>query len=390
MDETPLDKGTARHATRSLPFERVAVVLQGGGALGAYHGGVFAALEEAKIPLDWICGVSSGALSAALVVGNPPNSRIEKLREFWTSITQPSIWSPPLLADALGTGDRARSWANRISAFNSLLYGVPNFYTPRLILPFGAMEDQTDRVSYYDTSPLRATLEHLVDFDLINAKPLRLSVSVANLQTGEQLYFDNSERILTASHIMAACALPPWFPPIEIDGDYYVDGGVVSNSPMQFVADSRPRYSALVFQVDLWDPAGELPHDLTAANLRWFEIHSASRMNVSLDAFRKQQQARRALAQLLASVPPELRDSATFKVLAEDAYAQNVVLVRLKYKTKKYETQSKLFDFSRRSMEDHWQEGYEDARTALSEPGILELPTDETARIFDVHTGWVK
>jgi NTE family protein len=391
MNELPSPRSLKPGAARHLPFDRVVLVLQGGGALGSYQAGVFQALDEAGIPIHWLCGVSIGAVNAALIAGNPPEKRVARLKEYWNAVTEPPISIPPWFVDPWGDSAQARQWANRMSALTAMFYGASNFYTPRPNPPVGTVAERPEDVSYYDTAPLKATLERLVDFDLINAKTMRLTVGASNIQTGAPVYFDNSETKIGVAHIMASGALPPGFPPVEIGGQYYWDGGVVSNSPIQFVIDSRPRHSALVFQVDLWEPSGELPMDITAANLRSLEIHSASRINITLDQFRRQQRARRALARVLDAAAEDLKRDPDVQVLAEEAHAQTVMLVRLKYQTKKYETGSKIFEFSRRSMEEHWRAGYEDTSAALQEPEVLEMPDEtETARVFDVRTGWLQ
>ncbi|MGO9005927.1 MAG: patatin-like phospholipase family protein [Beijerinckiaceae bacterium] len=418
----------AQDPKRVSPFEQVVLLFQGGGALGAYQAGVFQALDEAKIQLDWLCGISIGAINAALIAGNLPERRVERLREFWEAVTKPPTtafglpwfsWEaaakPPTGAyglswfswedltkppkDACGspwfsdlpgaTDERVLSWTKKMSAFANMVYGVPNFYSPRPTTFPGSGAEKLDQVSYYDVSPLKATLERLVDFDLINSRQMRLSVGATNVQTGASVYFDNSERKFTARHIMASGALPPAFPATEIDGEYYWDGGVVSNTPLQWLVDIRPRFSALVFQVDLWDARGAVPVDVAEANLRATEIHSASRINVSLDRFRKRQQTRNVLAELLELLPEERRKDPRIQTLMEEAGGKAATLIQLKYQTRKYETGAKLFEFSRRAMEEHWKAGYEDARVALNQPGILELPDpSETVRVFEVHKGW--
>lgn len=376
-----------------LPFERVVLVLQGGGALGAYQAGVYAALAETDVQLDWISGISIGAINAALIVGNKPALRVAKLREFWEMVTQPvtGLAGPSWFANLpWGESESMRALTSRMEAATNMLYGARNFFSPRPLPPVSLPADSPAGASYYDISPLEATLQKLVDFDLINQQPTRLSVGAANIRTGEPLYFDSLDRKIRAEHIMASGSLPPSFPPVEVDGEYYWDGGLISNSALQFVVNSKPRYSALVFQVDLWDPNGEVPLDITAANLRATEIHSASRINVSLDEFRHQQRVRLTLRKLLDKVPEGYRNAPEIALLAEEAHVQRAVLVRLRYQAKKHEGASKIFNFSRAAMEHHWRAGYEDTRTALRERAIFELPDDaEAVRIFDVHSGWI-
>jgi NTE family protein len=431
MDETS-STSSAQRGSRVLPFERVVLVMQGGGALGSYQAGVFAALAEANnegnVRLDWVCGVSIGAINAALIGGNPREKRVQRLREFWDAVTEPPnmlpglawlarlpwasgdpmrLWTDSMSAAASkpygapnslpsfldflgGKGDSGRAFAIKMSAAATMLYGTPNFYLPRPHPPVSSEAERPDAVSFYDTSPLKSTLERLVDFDLINSKQMRLSVGATNARTGASVYFDNFEQKITAAHIMASGALPPGFPPVEIDGEYYWDGGVVSNSPLQFVADSRPLYSSLVLQVDLWDADGEMPLDITTANLRATEVHSASRLNVSLEQFRSMQQLRRDLSQLLEELPKERRNEPQIQRLSEAARVQIATVVRLKYQAKKYEAANKMFDFSRATMEERWAAGYDDAQVAINEPAIRELPDlANPVRIFDAHHGWI-
>ncbi len=393
MNQAPSLERMAKGATGAHPFEGVALVLQGGGALGAYQAGVFQAIHEANIEISWLCGTSIGAINGALIAGNPPEQRVEKLREFWEAITKPPIRFPnvPWFSDLPWNGNgQARYWTNKMSALATMVHGAPDFFSPRPFPPVNSPADSPDLVSYYDPSPLKKTLARLVNFDLINRKSMRLSVGVTNVRTGAPVYFDNRERTITAAHVIASASLPPAFPPTEIDGEYYWDGGVVSNSPMQFVVDNAQRNSVLVFQVDLWDANGEVPLDIPSANLRAMEIHSASRINISLEQYRKMQQFRHALSRFLDQLPERCQGDPDVQFLAKEAHVKVANIVQLKYQAKKYETAGKTFEFSRLAMEEHWQAGYEDTKAALGEPGILELPhVSEAARIFDVHHGWM-
>jgi NTE family protein len=394
MNQVPSTEHMGKCAKRVLPFEGVVLVLQGGGALGAYQAGVFQAIHEANIEVTWLCGTSIGAINGAIIAGNPPEQRVERLREFWEAVTKPPITLPniPWLLDLPWAGNgQARYWTNRISAFATMFHGVPSFFSLRPFPPVSSEAEKPDLVSYYDTSPLKATLGRLVNFDLINSKMKRLSVGTTQIRTGASVYFDNWEQKITAAHVIASASLPPGFPPTEIDGEYYWDAGLVSNSPMQFVVDNRQRNSALVFQVDLWDANGEVPLDIPSANLRAIEIHSASRISVSLEQYRKMQRFRHALSKFLDQLPEHCHDDPEVKFLSEEARVKVATIVQLKYQAKKYETATKTFDFSRRAMEEHWQVGYEDTKVALGEAAVLEPPqVAEAIRIFDVHRGWIK
>jgi NTE family protein len=378
---------------RGLPFERVVLVLQGGGALGAYQAGVFEALAEARINVDWLCGTSIGAINGALIAGNPPDRRLDRLREFWDIVTEPAIRFPPFpwLSDLPWTGDvRTRRWADRMSALTTMMHGASGFFTPRPLPPVNSSSDTPETVSYYDMTPLRQTLERLVDFDLINAQTMRYSVGAANIGNGQSVYFNNFDRKIDLRHVLASASLPPSFPPTEIDGDYYWDGGVVSNSPIQYIVDSRQEYSALVFQVDLWDANGEMPLDIPSANMRAIEMHGASRLTRSLQQHRHIQTLRRAAHHVLGLLPDSARDDPMVQLLAAEAKAKVATVVQLKYQSKTYETAWKTFEFSRHTMRERWQAGYDDTQSALAAPGVLELPNEkEMARVYNVHHGWV-
>ena len=394
MNQTPSPELMIKSATRMLPFERVALVLQGGGALGAYQAGVYQAIHEAKIDVHWLCGTSIGAINGALIAGNPPDKRVERLRDFWETVTKPPLRIPnmPWFTELPWNGNgHARFWTNKISAFATMVHGAPGFFSPRPFPPVNSTAESPEAVSYYDISPLKETLARLVDFDRINdqPEPMRFTALATNVRTGAPAYFDNRECKITAEHILASSSLPPSFPPTEIDGEYYWDGGVVSNSPMQFVIDNRGGHTALVFQVDLWDASGEAPLDIPSANLRAMEIHSASRINVSLEQYKKMQKFRHALRRFLDQLPEQCQNDPEVQFLSEQARVKVATIVQLKYQANKFETAGKMFEFSRQAMQEHWQAGYEDTRVALVEPGVLELPhVSEAARIFDVHHGW--
>jgi NTE family protein len=393
MNQTPSPERMVKGATRILPFERVALVLQGGGALGAYQAGVYQALHEANIGVDWLCGTSIGAINGAIIAGNPPEKRVERLRDFWETVTAPPVRIPnfPWFTELAWNGNaHTRYWANRMSAFSTMLHGAPGFFSPRPLPPLNSTADSPEAVSYYDITPLKQTLSRLVDFDLINDDSMRFTVLATNVRSGERAYFENREQEIGSAHILASASLPPSFPPTEIDGEYFWDGGVISNSPMQFVIDNRGRHTALVFQVDLWDENGEVPLDIPSANLRAMEIHSASRINISLEQYKRMQKFRMALRRFIDELPAQCQNDPDVQFLSEQARGKVATIVQLKYQSNKFETAGKMFEFSRRAMEEHWQAGYGDTRTALGEPAVFELPdVAEAARIFDVHRGWM-
>ena len=368
------------------PFDCIALLLQGGGALGAYQGGVYEGLAQANLYPDWVAGISIGAINAALIAGNAPEVRVEKLRAFWDKISaDPLDWSFDLPV-RLG-GDNARKLANQWHATAAALFGAPGLFSPRMFGPFLAAAGTPEATSFYDTSMLKSTLERLVDFDRINAAEMRFSVGAVNVTTGNFVYFDNSTHEIRPEHIMASGALPPGFPAIEIDGEHYWDGGLVSNTPLQWVLESSERRDTLAFQVDLWSARGCVPRTLGEVATRQKEIHYSSRTRASSDQFKKEQRLRNALADLFSKLPDRLRETPEFALLNPEAGRKVYNVVQLIYRSKHYEGESKDFEFSSSSMKDHWSAGLNDTVRTLRHPEVLERPTGaDGVSTFDLAT----
>jgi len=360
-------------ATGRPPFERIALILQGGGALGAYQAGVYQALAEANLHPDWVAGISIGAINSALIAGNPPKKRIQRLRTFWETVSAPPF-GMPFLAALEGRDEFTHTLINQVSSLGALIGGVPGFFQPRVPPPFLYPNGAPEALSYYDVAPLRATLEALVDFDLINSGAMRFSVGAVNVRTGNFVYFDNTTYQICPEHVMASGSLPPGFPPTEIEGEYYWDGGLVSNTPLDWVLDSRPGRDTLAFQIDLWSARGEFPRNLIEAETRQKEIRYSSRTRLATNQFKKKQILRRAAAQLLAKIPKELLQTPQAEILALEADEKVYNLVQLIYRTRHYEGNSKDYEFSRRTMEEHWRSGYNDAVRTLRHPEVLQRP----------------
>jgi len=360
-------------ATQRPPFERIALILQGGGALGAYQAGVYQALAEANLHPDWVAGISIGAINSALIAGNPPKKRIQRLRTFWETVSAPPF-GMPFLAALEGRDEFTHTLINQVSSLGALIGGAPGFFQPRVPPPFLYPNGAPEALSYYDVAPLRATLEALVDFDLINSGAMRFSVGAVNVRSGNFVYFDNTTYQICPEHVMASGSLPPGFPPTEIEGECYWDGGLVSNTPLDWVLDSRPGRDTLAFQIDLWSARGEFPRNLIEAETRQKEIRYSSRTRLATNQFKKKQILRRAAAQLLAKIPKELLQTPQAEMLAWEADEKVYNLVQLIYRTKHYEGTSKDYEFSRRTMEEHWQSGYNDAVRTLRHPEVLQRP----------------
>jgi len=390
---TNLPRGKVPRPTGAPGFDCVALLLQGGGALGAYQAGVYEGLAGANLHPDWVAGISIGAINAALIAGNPPDRRLEKLGGFWEKITADPLWSLAFSGGGVGEfahkprGDLARALANQFSAGLAMALGAPGFYSPHGPGPWFQPAGTAEATSYYDTSALRATLEQFIDFDRINSGETRLSVGAVNVATGNFVYFDNTTHAIRPEHIMASGALPPGFPAVEIEGEFYWDGGVVSNTPLQWVVESESRQDILAFQVDLWSARGPLPRTMAEVITRQKEIQYSSRTRANSDRFKTEQKLRNALADLLAKLPEELRNTPEYRMLHPVADRKVYSLIQMIYRSEQHEGGSKDFDFSRQSMRDHWRAGYHDTVRTLRHPGVLDRPTNaEGVVIFDLVT----
>jgi NTE family protein len=370
-DQPELGKTNRRN--ERPPFECIALLLQGGGALGSYQGGVYQALAEANLQPDWIAGISIGAINSAIIAGNAPERRVEKLREFWETVTQPPLGIPYIPSLKI-SDDRIHFLVNQARAMGNVLFGTPGFFHIRLPPPHLFPSNDPADLSYCDVAPLKSTLERLVDFDRINAGSMRFSVGATNVKTGNFVYFDNTEQKIRPAHVIASGSLPPGFPATEIDGEYYWDGGVVSNTPLQWVFDAKPRMDTLAFQIDLWSAVGEMPRDLHHVDLRQAEIRYSSRTRAGTDQFKNMQKLRRATAKLLKQLPEALRHTPEAEMLAREADEKVYNIIHMIYRAKKYEGNSMDHEFSRRTMEEHWKAGYDDATLTLRHKQVLERP----------------
>ena len=359
--------------------EKTVLVLQGGGALGAYQAGVYEELMRTGHAPEWIAGISIGAINAAIIAGNPPERRLERLQAFWDLV------SSQLLLGPIGMGEQARTYFNDSSALFAVLFGLPGFFVPRVPPAWAHPSGTQQSLSFYDTEPLRRTLTELVDFDLINARTLRLSVGAVNVRSGNFVYFDNEKQDILPEHIMASSALPPGFPPVEIDGEYYWDGGLVSNTPLQYVLDEVPRPDMLIFQVDLFSARGPMPRSILDVSEREKDIRYSSRTRLNTNVARHDQALRRATHRLLAKLPASLRDDPDVQLLRQADCDAAVTIVHLIHRRKDYFTQSKDFEFSRTSVREHWKAGGDDLRRSFRHKAWQNRskPTDSVT-IFDL------
>ena len=410
VSETRLRRGKSPARRSRPPFDCIALMLQGGGALGAYQGGVYQGLAEANLHPDWVAGISIGAINSALIAGNAPERRVDRLRGFWDAITlkpllggsaalelfpddgagdgspaehvgelwrrmfedAAALWGGPSLTPR---GSSARSLASQANAWLAAAFGAPGMFAPRTVSPWLQPPGTLESTSYYDTSSLKATLERFVDFDRINAGEMRFSVGAVNVTSGNFVYFDNTTHTIGPEHVMASGALPPGFPAVEIEGESYWDGGLVSNTPLQWVLESEDRQDTLAFQVDLWSARGGFPRTMSEVASRMKEIQYSSRTRANTDQFKYVQRIRRALSELLSQAPEDLRATPEYRLLAPHADRKVYNLVQLIYRSRDYEGGFKDHEFSQQGMNDHWRAGYHDTIRTLRHPEVLERPT---------------
>jgi NTE family protein len=360
------------------------MVLQGGGALGSYQAGAYQALCHHDFEPEWLAGISIGAVNAAIIAGNPPEKRLERLKEFWDMVSAPVPWSP------IAPGDGGRTLFNEASAALIATFGVPGFFRPRFppapLWPQGTPQSQ----SYYDTAPLRATLERLVDFDRINDLKTRLSVGAVSVTSGNFKYFDNFEfrklgKKIGPEHVMASGALPPGFPSIEIEGEHFWDGGIASNTPLDYVLDAEIDNDLLIFQVDLFSARGPLPASVLEAAEREKDIRFSSRTRMNTDKNKQVHNTRRALRELMGKLPDYLRSDPSVEILCRAAKENTVTVVHLIYRSKNYESSSKDYDFSHIGMVEHWGAGERDVHLSMRHKDWLERPqSGETMMTYDL------
>jgi NTE family protein len=362
--------------------EHFVLVLQGGGALGAYQAGAYEALAENGYAPDWIAGISIGAINAAIIAGNRPEERVKKLRLFWERVSS-GLLGMPVTHDG-----HSRGFFNDTSSFLSLIYGVPGFFGPRVPPPVFQPAPSADSVGYYTTTPLHATLEELVDFNLLKSGTCRLSVGAVNVESGNFAYFDSNDEKLEFSpkHIMASGALPPGLPPIEIGGQHYWDGGLVSNTPLQYVLDEpAPADKLCIFQVDLFSARGTLPETILDAVEREKEIRYSSRTRMNTDMARMKHDMRCALKRLLGKLPEELRNDPDALRLAHSHKEPAVLIVHLIYRARAYESHARDYEFSRVSVEEHWAQGRKDVLDTLRHDAFRKRNQhDEGVRVLDL------
>lgn len=361
----------------------VVLVLQGGGALGAYQIGAYQAMEEAGYRPDWVSGISIGAVNSAIIAGNPPGDRLERLEGLWDAISRPDGWG------ALLTGE-FREWFNRASIAEAILFGQPNFFRPRISSPYFAPPDTPAAVSFYNDSLLRDTLEQFADFDLINARAVRLSLGVTKVRTGELEFFDNTRQKIGPEHVMASGSLPPGFPGMPIAGELYWDGGCVSNTPLEAVIQDEPKMDTLVFMIDLWSKVGAEPRSIDEVLWRQKQIQYASRTDYTIKsvALRANQRyrLREELVRKLSDLPLDsLKSQSLSAVRAALGFeSRKIHIAHIIYEPGPDQLPMSDVEFSRPSIADRRAAGYHDMEFALKEAPWFQ---EEVTRAMEEPAG---
>ena len=348
----------SRSRTAPPRLGQVVLVLQGGGALGAYQVGVYEALHEAGVEPDWVIGTSIGAINAALIAGNAPEQRLERLRTFWSRVEQQTVPDPLRLFSGL---------PNALTNFVTMTKGIQCFFTPNLPawlsshLPLGI-----EAAAYYTTAPLRATLSDLIDLEHINARHTRLTVGAVNVRSGEMRYFDSRDEQVHLDHVLASGALPPAFPAVRIDGEPYWDGGIYSNTPIEAVLDDKPRKDSLIFAVQMWNPEGPDPETLWEVTGRQKDIQYASRATSHIARQKQIHHLRHIVRELAKHLPESERNSPAVKELASWGCGTTMHVVRLNAPKLEGEDHTKDIDFTGEGIRARWRAGYADAKRMIA------------------------
>src|SRR3569833_495692 len=359
---------------------RIALVLQGGGALGAYQAGVYQALHEAGLEPDWVSGVSIGAINSALIAGNVHDRRLAALCEFWDRVTDRAIW--PYTPD----GDIYRQTRNTVSALTTALFGQPGLFQPHKINPWFLPAGNRDATSFYDNTLLRDTLTELVDLEILNHGDVHFAVGAVNVMTGNFVFFDNRKEEIKIEHIMASGALPPAFPMVQIGTDYFWDGGIVSNTPLAHLLAQPDNINSLVFQVDLFSARGALPRTMSDVLGRHKDIMYSSRTRQVTDMFSRLQRWKTRAYDALKKVPSELLDDEQREMLQSLADLPRATILQMIYQQKSYEGNARDYEFSPDSMHEHWKSGHDDTARTLKRKDWREMPPKTVGvGTHDVH-----
>jgi len=323
--------------------------MQGGGALGAFQAGVYEAMHGAGIEPDWVVGTSIGAINGAIIAGNKPEHRLDRLREFWEIVSSASASSS--LWNTLGM-------LNLMHNMVTVTNGIPGFFKPNP----GAMLGMRNNVgvtqaSFYSTAPLRDTLNNLVSFHRIAAKATRLTLGAVAVRSGQMHYFDSRDSLLTLDHVMASGALPPAFPAVIIDGEPYWDGGIYSNTPMEVVMDDNPRLDSVIFAAQLWQQQGAVPETIAQVSSRLKDIQYASRAESHTERQQQIHHLRHIVRELGLMLPAAARAKPAAKELLGWGCGTVMHVLPMQAPALSGEDQSKDIDFTPAGIRARWKAG---------------------------------
>jgi NTE family protein len=366
---------------------RVALVLQGGGALGAYQAGVYQAMHEHGLTPDWVVGTSIGAINGAIIAGNDRAECVSQLKRFWDTVAQEDLF------DMRKVPDNLRRLNSTLTTLNCILNGVRGFYRPRLCSPFAAgLPVPPEHASYYDTTELQQTLQQLVDLRYLNGPGnMRLTVSAIMVTCGRLENYDNRKQNVGIEHVMASCALPPGFPPVRIDSILHWDGGLYSNTPLEIVLNDEPHVDTLCFMVDLWSAEGPEPTSIDEVQTRQKDVLFAARSRRHIDNYLRMYKLKRLARSLQAKVAPELLSEEERRALAGVGDDSTLHVVRLAYAGRDWQMALKDVNFSKGSIEWRWEQGYVDALRAIEHAAWhAEVPEGSGVVVHEVQPDMIR
>ena len=381
-NQTKVETETCSTAGESCDPGQIVLVLQGGGALGAYQVGVYQALHEAGIEPSWVIGTSIGAINGAIIAGNPPEKRLAQLARFWDLMQGQRQGAAGTLWSAM-----AGAFASKFANANTYTKGIDGFFVPNPQAMWGMHTPLgVENAAFYSTAPLHDTLTELIDFDYINAKHGRLTLGAVNVRSGEMHYFDNRELELGVKHVMASGALPPAFPAVRIDGETYWDGGIYSNTPIEVVLDDKPRRNSLIFSANVWHPTAPEPETIWQVLGRQKDIQFASRVKSHVQRQQQIHRMRHIVRELAHYVPSAKRDDPEVKKLLGYGCATVMHVVQLLAARIDGEDHTKDIDFSSAGIKARWHAGYADTRRALEQaPWKQKTDAMDGVIVHEVH-----
>jgi NTE family protein len=362
---------------KSQSYDQVVYLLQGGGALGAYQVGVCEAFLDFGCPPDWLIGTSIGAINAAIIAGNKPKLRIKKLKEFWGMI-ELKVPFFPINENHIFLQKVQNYYIAQLITF----FGLPGFFTPKLFNPWHLLSNTPDQLSYYDTKALRATLEKVIDFELINKKQTRLTLGVVHVNSGKDVRFDNHYQTINVDHVMASCALPPGFPAINIKGEYYWDGGVSSNTPLSVILKEKNPKKLLCVLVDLFSFPDHNPTSIMEVHKFKKEFEYASRHQEILNQFLEVHYLQETINDLAKMQKNNKSLEFALKKIAHIGHPSSLNIAHFHYKDQASDLSSSDFNFSPHELKKHWQSGLQAAQKALEKSSWMQSEVGESGVII--------